>query len=153
VPAVKRRRLNLGGNAAERACAMLWNARSSGPMRALLVASLLALAGCTYAAGGACSYGINMFPCSGFTDRTRIESFAPGPNGTFTFSARTNTVMTENEDGSAERIRREWLAEALSANAMCQNGYVVDRRQIVPRPHQGPFSNTNDIVYAGRCLQ
>jgi hypothetical protein len=122
-------------------------------MRTLFLASVLALAGCTYASGGPCIYGVNMFRCTEFTDQTRIESFIPGPNGGFTYSARTNTVMTENDDGEAERLRRIWLAQALSAYAMCPKGYAIDRQQIVPLPHRGPFSNTNDIVYDGRCLQ
>jgi hypothetical protein len=122
-------------------------------MRALFLVSILSLAGCTYAAGGPCSYGVNTFRCTEFTDRTRIESFAPGPNGSFTYGARTNTVMTENDDGEAERLRRIWLAQALAAHAMCPKGYLVDREQIVPRPHREPFANSNDVVYNGRCLQ
>jgi hypothetical protein len=63
-------------------------------------------------------------------------------------------VMTENDDGNAERIRQGWLVAALKANAMCPSGYVVDTRRYVPGPptDSGPqFSNGGDILYAGRC--
>ena len=59
------------------------------PMRALSIASVLlplsfaALSGCAD------------------TDRVRVQSFLPGPApGTFTYSARTNTVMSANDDGA-----------------------------------------------------
>jgi len=58
--------------------------------------------------------------------------------------------MTENDDGAAERIRRDWLVDALKAHNMCGDGYIVDTRRIVRDP--SPFSNGGDIVYAGRCL-
>ncbi len=100
-------------------------------MRILTVLCLLALAGCV--------------------DPVRIEGFtATGPNA-FLYSARTSTVMTENDDGVAERIRRDWLADALRAHNMCPAGYVVDSRRFVPAA-EGRFGNGGDIVYAGRCL-
>ena len=51
----------------------------------------------------------------------------------------------------AEQIRRDWLAEALTAHGMCAAGYVVETRRLV-QPWQGPFGNGGDIVYTGRCL-
>jgi hypothetical protein len=94
---------------------------------------------------------ISLAACVG-TDRN--EGFtATGPD-TFLYSARTSTVMTENDDGVAERIRRDWLAEALKAHTMCTNGFIVDTRRVVPGSptEAGPqFSNGGDIVYAGRC--
>src|SRR5260370_28840329 len=57
-------------------------------------------------------------------DRVRVDSFSSDPAGTFTFSVQTNTVMTENDDGEAEQIRQEWLAEALNVEAMCNGGTV-----------------------------
>jgi len=100
-----------------------------------LAPGLLALAGCVGA--------------------DRHEGFtATGPNS-FLYSARTSTVMTENDDGAAERIRQGWLVAALKAHKMCGNGYVVDTRRLVPGPptESGPqFSNGGDIMYSGRCL-
>lgn len=87
----------------------------------------------------------------GCTDRTRVESFKPGPRGSFAYSAQVNTVMTPNADGAAERIRREWLAEALDAHRMCGKGYVVDSRHYVAQAI-GPFSTSAAIRYAGHCL-
>lgn len=84
-------------------------------------------------------------------DRVRIESFAAEPAGTFVFSAQTNTVMTPNDDGEAERIRRDWLAQALNANGMCGAGYVIEIRQLLDPP-DAPSSNAHDVVYTGRCL-
>jgi hypothetical protein len=81
----------------------------------------------------------------------RVVDLAPGTGGAFTFSVRTNTVMTENSDGTAERIRRDWLAEALTLGGVCSTGYVVDSRRFV-QPQGGLFANGGDIVYAGRCL-
>jgi hypothetical protein len=88
--------------------------------------------------------------CAGFTDRARVDSLAPRKDGQFTYSAATNTVMTENDDGAAERIRREWLAEALTAAHLCENGYRVESRRFVQA--KGLFANGGDIVYTGRCL-
>ena len=100
-------------------------------MRVVVLLCVLALAGC---AGTA-----------------RIEGFAQtGPTG-FMYSAHTNTVMTENDDGVAERIRRDWLADAVKAHDMCANGYVVDTRRLEPEIN-GPFGNGGNIVYTGRCL-
>ena len=75
---------------------------------------------------------------------------ASGPNS-FLYSAHTNTVMTENDDGAAERLRRGWIADALGVHAMCPNGYAIDTRRFVPDAN-GPFGNGGDIFYSGRCL-
>ncbi len=104
-------------------------------MRALLLLCLIPLAAC-----------VGTDRHEGFT--------ATGPDS-FLYSARTSTAMTENDDGAAERIRRDWLAQALKAHDMCANGFVVDTRRFVPGPPTpaGPqFSNGGDIVYAGRCI-
>jgi hypothetical protein len=123
------------------------------PMRAL-VASLLALP---------------MIALSGCNDPVRVQSLVQGPRGTFSYSVRTNTVMTPNEDGAAEEIRRTWLAETLGAAGMCNGGYVIYRRDLVippQRPALGPappnplsnpnpdlaFGNSGDVVYTGSCL-
>jgi hypothetical protein len=87
----------------------------------------------------------------GCSNNFRVTSLAPGKGGSFTFSAQTNTAMTENDDGAAERIRRDWLADALTSSGTCRTGYVLDRRQFV-QPESGLFGNGGDIVYAGRCL-
>ena len=84
-------------------------------------------------------------------DRVRVDSFAVNPDGTFTFDALSNTVMTENDDGAAEEIRRDWLAEALASRGLCGAGYLIETRQLVVPPE--PAGNTRDIVYTGRCLQ
>lgn len=84
-------------------------------------------------------------------DPVRVESFTPDPGGRFVFTAQTNTVMTANDDGGAERIRRDWLAEELTAHGMCAAGYVVETRQLVESP-DAPLSNAHDVVYTGRCL-
>ena len=94
-------------------------------MRALVLASIILLAGCID------------------NDRVRVDSFTPDPAGTFTFSVQTNTVMTENDDGEAEQIRRSWLAEVLIAQAMCNGGYVVETRRLVVPAEPG---NSRDIV-------
>ena len=91
---------------------------------------------------------VALFGCAG---DVRSVTLTPGTGGAFTFGARTNTVMTENEDGAAERIRRDWLAESLVASRTCRSGYVVDSRQLV-QPQAGIFANGGDIVYAGHCL-
>jgi hypothetical protein len=81
----------------------------------------------------------------------RQEGFAVSGPGAFLYSAHTNTVMTENDDGTAERLRRDWMADAVRSHAMCPNGYVIDTRRFAPDAI-GPFGNGGDIVYAGRCL-
>ena len=103
-------------------------------MRALVVPFLLVLAGCIID-----------------SDRVRVDSFTPDTPATFTYSAQTNTVMTANDDGAAEQIRRDWLAETLTANGLCGAGYVIETRRFV-QPGEGPFGNGGDIVYTGRCL-
>jgi hypothetical protein len=100
-------------------------------MRTLVLLCFLSLAGCV--------------------GSDRIEGFsATGPNA-FLYSAHTSTVMTENDDGSAERLRRDWIADALQAHAMCGTGYVIDTRRFVPDA-RGPFGNGGNILYSGRCL-
>ena len=90
-------------------------------------------------------------PLVGCANDVRVVNLTPGAGGNFTFSARTNSVMTENDDGAAERIRRDWLADALTLGGICRAGYVVDSRRFV-QPDGGLFANGGDIVYAGRCL-
>jgi hypothetical protein len=89
--------------------------------------------------------------CAPFVDPVRVDSLAPGSPGTFTYSVKTNTVMTENDDGEAEEIRQSWLAESLSASHSCPRGHAVDDREFV-QPGAGIFANGGDIVYRGHCL-
>jgi hypothetical protein len=103
-------------------------------MRALALACLVSLAGCIID-----------------NDPVRVESFSADTPATFTYGVQTNTVMTANDDGAAERIRRDWLAETLDANAMCGAGYVVETRRFA-QPWDGLFGNGGDVVYTGRCL-
>lgn len=100
-------------------------------MRALALLCLISLAGCVGSA--------------------RVEGFAANGPTSFLYSAHTNTVMTPNDDGAAERLRRTWIADALQAHAMCGRGYVIDTRRYVP-DGAGPFANGGEILYAGRCL-
>jgi len=95
-----------------------------------------------------------LVPLIGCVGTDRHEGFAATGPASFLYSARTSTVMTTNDDGVAERIRRDWLGQALAAHAMCANGYVIDTRRFVPDAGTvaGPqFGNGGDIVYAGRC--
>ena len=103
-------------------------------MRALVLAGLVSLAGCIVD-----------------NDRVRVESFAADTPATFTFGVATNTVMTANDDGEAERIRHDWLAEELNAHAMCGAGSVIQTRRFA-QPGDGLFGNGGDVVYTGRCL-
>jgi hypothetical protein len=97
-------------------------------MRALLLLCLISLAGCAQEA--------------------RVEAFtATGPRS-FLYEARTNTVMTPNDDGDAERIRRYWIADAVMVNALCMQGYVIETRRYIA----DPLGNGGAIRYAGRCL-
>ena len=100
-------------------------------MRAFALLCLLSLAGCVGSARN-----------EGFT--------ATGPRS-FLYSAHTNTVMTPNDDGVAERLRRDWLADAVRVHSMCPAGYLIDTRRFVPDV-RGPFANGGDILYSGRCL-
>lgn len=84
-------------------------------------------------------------------DPVRVESLVADPAGTFLFTAQTNTVMTPNDDGEAEQLRRDWLAEELTAHSMCNAGYVIEIRKLV-EPPDSPSSNAHDVVYSGRCL-
>jgi hypothetical protein len=89
--------------------------------------------------------------CAPWVDPVKLVQFSPGSNGTFIFGAWTNTAMTENSDGEAERIRREWLAEALLDHGMCPKGYALDTRALV-QPAPATFENGGEVVYEGRCL-
>jgi len=100
-------------------------------MRALALLCLVLLAGCATS--------------------TRVEGFTATGPAAFLYSAHTSTVMTANDDGEAERLRREWLADALQAHGMCGGGYVVDIRRNVVAAY-GPFGNEGDILYRGHCL-
>jgi hypothetical protein len=82
----------------------------------------------------------------------RDEGFTATGPAAFSYSAHTNTVMTENDDGVAERLRRDWIADALQVHRMCSEGYVIDTRRFVPDAI-GSFANGGNIVYIGRCLE
>ena len=101
-----------------------------------------------------CLIPLGALALTGCVGSDRHEGFtATGPSS-FLYSAQTSTLMTENDDGEAERIRQGWLVAALKAHAMCPNGYIVDTRRFVPGPPtaSGPqFSNGGDILYSGRC--
>jgi len=83
-------------------------------MRTLVLACLAALAGCIID-----------------NDPIRVDNFTADTPTNFTYDAWTNTVMTADDDGAAEQIRRDWLAEALTAHGMCAAGCVVETRQFV----------------------
>ena len=100
-------------------------------MRALALCCLVSLAACAWS--------------------PRVEGFTATGPAAFLYSAHTNTVMTPNDDGEAERLRRDWLADALEAHGMCGAGYVVETRRYVVAA-DGPFGNDADIVYQGHCL-
>jgi hypothetical protein len=107
--------------------------RRSDQMRALVLACLVSFAGCIENNG------------------VRVETFTTDTPGMFTYGAQTNTVMTANDDGAAERIRHDWLAEALAAHAICDAGYVIQTRRFT-QSSEGLFGNGGDVVYTGRCL-
>ena len=94
---------------------------------------------------------LSLVGCIIDNDQVRVESFTYDPAGTFVFTALTNTVMTANDDGEAEQIRRGWLGEELAAHNICTAGYVIETRQLVEPPDMPP-SNAHDVVYSGRCL-
>src|SRR5256885_7781500 len=87
----------------------------------------------------------------GCNDQLRVVSFAADPAGRVVFTAQTNTVMTENDDGEAEQIRRDWLAHELHAHGMCAAGYFVEIRRLV-EPPDAPATNAHDVVHNGRWL-
>jgi len=95
-----------------------------------------------------CPVLLGFIALAGCAEQPRIEGFtATGPHS-FLYEARTNTVMTPNDDGVAERLRRYWIADAVMVNALCMQGYVIDTRSYVP----DPLSNSGMIRYSGRCL-
>jgi hypothetical protein len=86
----------------------------------------------------------------GCRDTVRQEGFAATGPDSFLYSAHTSAVMTENDDGQAERLRRDWIVDALRFHGMCPDGYVIDTRRFVADAI-GPFRNGGDILYSGRC--
>jgi hypothetical protein len=101
-----------------------------------------------------CLIPLGMLPLTGCVGSDRHEGFTATSPTSFLYSARTSTMMTENDDGEAERIRQGWLVAALKAHAMCSDGFIVDERRFVPEAGtaSGPqFGNGGDIVYSGRC--
>ena len=95
-----------------------------------------------------CPVLLGLVALAGCAEQPRIEGFtATGPHS-FLYEARTNTVMTPNDDGVAERLRRYWIADAVMVNALCMQGYVIDTRSYVP----DPLSKSGMIRYSGRCL-
>lgn len=102
-----------------------------------------------------CLIPLGVLPLAGCASTDRHEGFTATGPGSFLYSARTSTMMTENDDGEAERIRQGWLVAALRAHGMCPDGYIVDTRRFLAEPGtaSGPqFGNGGEIVYAGRCL-
>jgi hypothetical protein len=96
-----------------------------------------------------------VIPLAACVGSDRHEGFTATGPGSFLYSAHTSTMMTQNDDGEAERIRRSWLVSALKDHAMCDGSFILDTRRYVPDPPtaSGPqFSNGGNIVYAGRCV-
>src|SRR5947209_7507602 len=62
-------------------------------------------------------------------DHVRVVNFEADPAGTFVFTAQTNTVMTENDDGEAEQIRRDWRAGVAQIGALA-TGIGADHDEI-----------------------
>lgn len=92
--------------------------------------------------------GVLVVVLAGCAEQPRVEGFTvTGPHA-FLYEARTNTVMTPNDDGDAERIRRYWIADAVMVNALCTQGYRIDTRSYV----SDPLGNGGAILYSGRCL-
>lgn len=88
---------------------------------------------------------------AGCVGTARVEGFTATGPASFLYSAHSNTVMTENDDGVAEKLRRRWIADALQAHAMCNEGYIVDTRSFIPNA-DGPWGNGGEVLYKGRCL-
>src|SRR3954468_18073024 len=86
---------------------------------------------------------------AGCAEEARREGFTAVRPRAFLYEARTNTVMTPNDDGDAERIRRSWIADAVMVNALCMQGYVIDTRSFI----RDPVGNGGAIRYAGRCIE
>ena len=84
----------------------------------------------------------------GCAEQPRVEGFTATGPGSFLYEARTNTVMTPNDDGDAVRIRRSCIADAVMVNALCMQGYAIETRSFVP----DPVGNGGAIRYSGRCL-
>ena len=99
-------------------------------MRALVFAWLVLLAGCNID-----------------NDPVRVDSFAADAPATFTYDAWANSVMTANDDGGVEQIRRDWLAEALTnvRSRLCRRDTAVRAAMA------GAVRQCGDIVYTGRC--
>lgn len=104
---------------------------------------------------------VSVAALGGCADDPRIQSFTGAPAGGFTYAVHTSTVMTANDDGAAEQIRRDWLAQTLEAQGLCRGGYVIHRRQLVVPPQRPAFNsppddlafgNSGDVVYDGNCL-
>ena len=91
---------------------------------------------------------VSLIGCTGSVHQEGFSATAPDA---FLYSAHTNTVMTANDDGTAERMRRDWIAIALAEHAMWARGYAIEPRRFVA-DFAGPFGNGGDILYAGRCL-
>jgi hypothetical protein len=57
--------------------------------------------------------------------------------------------MTTNDDG-IERLRRDWIADAVRAHAMRTDGHVIDTRRFVPT-RSGCLAMAATSSHAGRC--
>src|SRR3954453_23198428 len=95
-----------------------------------------------------CPVLLGLIALAGCAEQPRVEGFTVTGPRAFLYEAHTNTVMTPNDDGVAERIRRYWIADAVMVNALCMQGYVVATRPFGP----APFGNGGAIRYEGRCL-
>src|ERR1700737_3768138 len=91
---------------------------------------------------------VSLIGCTGSVHEEGFSATAPD---TFLYSAHSNTVMTENDDGVAERRRGDWTPPPRAKPRMGGGGYGIDTRRFVPDV-VGPFGNGGDILYAGRCL-
>lgn len=98
---------------------------------AVAVLGFLALAGCA-------SY-----------DRGALARIEPAGPGAYRFVATTDAAYPLHSE-RAERIRLDWLRQAVEENGACPRGYAVESRTPLLRARR--LVDFHDVHYAVRCL-
>jgi len=74
-----------------------------------------------------------------------VTGFRPSEGDMWMHTAFVDAAYPDNAAGEARRM--EILERWFEANQLCQNGYVIDSREVVMRN-----ATAGDVFYEGHCL-
>ncbi|MCW5695677.1 MAG: hypothetical protein KIS96_02960 [Bauldia sp.] len=74
-----------------------------------------------------------------------VTAFRPSDGDIWMYTAFVDATYPDNAAGEARRM--EILERWFEVNELCQNGYIIDSREVVMRS-----ATVGDVLYEGHCL-